>query len=60
MAAIAPWLLAGLIVWLIIAAIYMYVDGFEAEAHDIVWWPLTLLKFLVRTFWRALTTGWRP
>lgn len=30
------------------------------DDHDVVWWPLTLVKFLWRTFYRALTTGWRP
>ena len=30
------------------------------DDHDVIWWPLTLIKFLWRSFYRALTTGWRP
>ncbi len=33
--------------------------GPNAQIHNIVWWPLTLLKFLTRTLWQALTTGWK-
>jgi len=32
----------------------------DLDDHDVIWWPLTLIKFLWRSFYRALTTGWRP
>lgn len=35
-------------------------DDADFESHEIVWWPLTIAKFLFRTLWRALTEGWKP
>lgn len=44
----------------VFAALVVFWASGELEAHDAVWWPLALLKFLVRTLWRSLTTGWKP
>lgn len=32
----------------------------QIETHQFVWWPLELVKLLLRTLWRTLTTGWKP
>ncbi len=37
---------------------FMGTDGLRDD-HEYVWWPVTLLKFLLCTLWEALTTGWR-
>jgi len=53
-------LLAALFVYLILTAIFSFAGDFDISDHNVIWWPVTLFKFLVRTLWLSLTTGWRP
>lgn len=43
----------------ILASVSVFWAHGDIEAHDAIWWPLTLFKFLVKTLWKTLTTGWR-
>lgn len=54
------FLIVALVVWILGAIFTMMASPFGTEDHDIIWWPLTLVKFLWRTFWRALSRDWRP
>lgn len=50
----------ALFVYIVILASisFLWASG-DIEAHDAIWWPLALFKFLIKTLWKALTTGWR-
>ena len=43
----------------ILASVFVFWANGDIEGHDAIWWPLALFKFLVKTLWKTLTTGWR-
>lgn len=53
-------LVAGLFGWVIIGvAITPIWAAGDLETHDVVWWPIAVLKALLKTLYRVLFTGWR-
>lgn len=59
------YFLIGLWIWFIgwgitLALWNLSLDPDPSDPHpNAVWWPITWIKFLVKTFWIAITTGWK-
>lgn len=41
-----------------VVSVWGYLDGDIAPA-EAVWWPLVLAKWLLKSLWTVLFTGWR-
>jgi hypothetical protein len=38
----------------------MAVNPHVTPIYEVVWWPITLAKYLLKTLYLALFTGWKP
>ena len=44
--------------WLTVAVFWSVTDPFR-PLEEVIWWPIHLIKFLLKSFVEAVFTGWR-
>lgn len=54
-------ILALIAIWLIVSVCvgsYQYIEQPDIDEATWIWWPIYLFKYLVRTLYRSIVTGW--
>lgn len=52
------WIIIAALIGYLVLAAYLYAEVCLPD-YAAMWWPITLAKFLGRTLWQAITSGWR-
>lgn len=53
-------IIASILIYLVVLVllIFPWSEG-SIQDHELIWWPIWLIKLLIKTLWLILTTGWK-